>query len=660
MGGLLEHIERELKDRREDDARAALRLFESDFTVTWVSQKNASTDGTLYFFLRPEEHICKMFGLEREVLLVIARRPEFQARIIQNADRLLEALPARGRVESLLYLIVSPDPNLFNTVRIFSSDSRQNRLIVPFQSGEATARDVSTLLVNRLKENLFSRDLFDIEQPITNDAFFFGRSDFVVEMRDAVMQGHNLGVFGLRKTGKTSMLFKLQRLLAQEDVASLAYLDLQDTDLYSCRWWTLLGRVCKAIDPGTDVETFDEQSAAGLFRRKMESLDGSRWIVAFDEIEHIVPGLAAKRHWDEDFLHFWKTLRSVQNVNRHVTYVVAGVNAAIAETPSFSGMDNPVFSMFKVKYVPLFDLEDVSKMIGTLGHFMGLGFTQDVLRELHANYGGHPMVTRLACSRFFQTVVKEETQPYSIDMEYYVKHIARIDRSLFQYAAHVLDVLKRWYCDEYQMLECLANGETEFFADMLRQVPQYGEHLCSYGLVELDPPRILMPYLKSYLRAEKARERGIPSGPSEVDLDLTELLAEIGRLRNQLEPRLRRFIKQMLKAKFGATKWFERLAESIPSERRSKLIGLDADVVLEEYLYFSDLAAVLDKHWDVFKVLESAPSEKQVTREYIKVLMHFVNKSRADAHARQVTPVEVAAVRVAVQSLDAAISDYID
>jgi hypothetical protein len=660
MGGVLEHIERELAGRRETDARAALRQFEGDFTVTWVSQRNASNDGTLYFFLRPDEHLSRMFGIEREVLLVIAKRPEFQARIIQNADKLLEDLPARGRVESLLYMIVSPDPDLFATVSTFSSDSRQNRLIVPFQANEAPGENASALLAARLREHLFSRDLFDIEQPITNDAFFFGRSDFVVEMRDAIMQGHNLGIFGLRKTGKTSLLFKLERLLAQERVASLAYLDLQDTDLYSCRWWELLGRVCLAIDPSTNLAEFDESSAAGLFRRSVESLGQARWIVAFDEIEHIVPGHAGLPHWHSDFLHFWKTLRSVQNVNRHLTYIVAGVNASVAETPSFSDADNPVFSMFKVKYVPLFDFEDVAKMVATLGHFMGLSFANDVLKELHANYGGHPMVTRLACSRFFQAIVRHESQPFELDIQYYVAHIARIDRSLFPYAAHVLDVLKRWYSDEYQMLECLANGETEFFSEMLGQVPQYGEHLSAYGLVDLDPPRVLMPYLKSYLRAEKAREKGIPAGPSDADLDVTELLAQMGRLRNQLEPRLRTFIKQMLMARFGSTRWFERVADSIPSERRARLIGIDADVVLEQYLYFSDLAAVLEKHWDVFRVLEQAPSEKRVTKEQVKVLMHFVNGQRADAHARKVSPAELATLRVAVQTLDAAISEYID
>ena len=71
--------------------------------------------------------------------------------------------------------------------------------------------------------------------------------------------------------------------------------------------------------PGTIPATWLAERAA------VEALKRDRpTVFALDEIEHIAPELGMEAHWDQDFLHLWKTLRAVQNENRHISFIVAG------------------------------------------------------------------------------------------------------------------------------------------------------------------------------------------------------------------------------------------------------------------------------------------------------------------------------------------------
>jgi hypothetical protein len=58
--------------------------------------------------------------------------------------------------------------------------------------------------------------------------------------------------------------------------------------------------------------------------------------------------------------------------------------------------------------------------------------------------------------------------------------------------------------------------------------------------------------------------------------------------------------------------------------------------------------------------LESGSKDEQMTREHFKILAHFVNAHREDAHAQELSPSEFATVRVAVIVLDKALGLYVD
>src|SRR5690606_26518590 len=51
------------------------------------------------------------------------------------------------------------------------------------------------------------------------------RENIVSELADQAKKGQNTGVFGLRKTGKTSLLYKLARHMDAHEIANSVYID---------------------------------------------------------------------------------------------------------------------------------------------------------------------------------------------------------------------------------------------------------------------------------------------------------------------------------------------------------------------------------------------------------------------------------------------------
>jgi hypothetical protein len=164
------------------------------------------------------------------------------------------------------------------------------------------------------------------------------------------------------------------------------------------------------------------------------------------------------------------------------------VNGTVIETPTYEGHDNPVFSMAQKRYVPMFSTDEIGVMVRTLGRFMGLMFEDKCFRYLKETYGGHPLITRQACSLVHHSISDAIKRPCTVTLEYLKKTEDERHQKLNTYAKYVLGVLAAWYPNEYQMLQHLAQGDTQSYREFERDVPEYTEHLRSYELVVDQPP----------------------------------------------------------------------------------------------------------------------------------------------------------------------------
>jgi hypothetical protein len=635
----------------------------TDFSVAWARQLTRNNANVTAAILTPEPHMRHMLGLTEveEVLAVYSGYDTLQRRVFQAAGSLFHEEPFRSRVVPLFFLLVGPAKNLEEEALLQDRDPAQARSAVPIP--EALLFDTNSFAVReRLQTFLFRRDLFDVQTPLKSDLFFFGRKQLYAEMTDAARTGENVGLFGLRRTGKTSLLLKLKRGLEDQSLGHLHFVDLQDPELYGKRWWELVARIVTDLDgKNTGVAVTPQNATSALqsaIARRLKRMPGGGLVIAFDEIEHVVPGRSPATHWEQDFIPLWKAVRAVQTQVARFSIIVAGVNASSVEQPTFGTIDNPLLKFVRVRYLTPFDRTEIREMTRTLGRYMGLQFDEDVYDYLVERYGGHALMTREACSHAWKSLVEGAALPHRFTRAELVKGEEVRERRMYALAENVLDLLKNWYRNEWDMLVALANGEEEFFRQVAREEPSWIEHLLQYGLVEESPLRLRIPLLGSHLRRREQSASAPRPAAAPEDASFVDALADHGRLRNRLEPKLRRFIRRQLQAHVGP-KWIGVVLDSVPTEERRKFEGVDKDEILRDRLLFSHLINVLDTQWKYFTVLEAGDPAKALKKHHVRVLLDYVNANRQDAHAKPLESAETHALRLAVRALENAIDTYL-
>lgn len=650
------------------------------FDVTWGDrQRRFGSDFSVYF-LKPLDQAAEILGFERELLLIYSPYPTFEPRVVQIADDVLQRNPARGRVEQMCFVLVAPVSSLRDDIGRHLLEASQSRMVIPFVEGELTGGVGPWFIRNRFSESLFARDLFDIEQALVADAYFFGRQSFVLDLLDRFKRGENTGLFGLRKSGKTSAIFKLKRMVSADGSGALVYVDAQSPDVYRLRWWELLGRIkddfAKELGemlPHPLDRPFSPNTAVKRFAQAVDYLLGKpndrnpRVLFVLDEIEHICPQLSPDAHWNEDFLPFWKHLRAIQTADRRLSFLIAGVNAHATELPSIGTQDNPLFSLVGSRYMPPFDRTETGEMVRTLGKYMGMHFTDDALDYLAQHYGGHPLLIRLACSWEHKQIAAHRTpRPTDVSRASLTGDEERRDQELIPYTKHVLEVLRTWYPEEFDLLKALAMGDRQTFREYAEELPECVQHLRAYGLVDTTgEPRITMRVVELYMRsrqsnsvAQQSRRERNPETTLEEN-DWLALVQDISRLRNRFEPKLRRFVKMVLISHLGPERWIDPVLDAVPTERRKRLQGIDRDQILNSELLFSDLINLMQREWERFKHLEAGAPSNRVTRAQLNVLLEYVNTHREDAHAKQVSQAEAAGVAIACAALEDALKRYL-
>lgn len=678
MGNILPQVKsfwRELPDI-EAEHKALLDPFLHEFDVTAVAEVDKSGPRTLaVYFLRPRASAKNAIGFEQEVALFVTSKRALTATTFRAIESFLGDPYRRRQIELLAYVLAAPVADLVGQVSRYLGENVKSRLIVPFAWDELRGMTERWGVRERFIASLAARDLFDMQQPLANDTYYFGRTELVADLIHRFRAGENAGLFGLRKTGKTSAVFKLRRHIESSNSGLSVYIDAQHTSIYRMRWWELLGELADRVVvelgrpvPEEYLPPYDEWEAARRFDRLIEYILGldtpraQRILCVIDEIEHIVPELGPKkaRHWDEDFIDFWKTLRAVQTVHHGLSFLVIGVNPSAVERTSIDGQDNPLFSLVGVRYMPSFIRDEVREMVRTIGKPMGMRFSDEAYDYLFERYGGHPTLTRLACSWHHRHAAEEgQKRPCEITLATLQAREEECEQSLVPHVRHILEVLHKWYGMEYDMLGLLARGDLQTFVELAATGPELRRHLDHYGLLRVveGAPRLRIEVVGQFLR-EPQRAAAIVPAPPTPQRDWLTLVTDISRLRNSLEPKLRRYVKQTLRTHLGTEQWIEPLLEVMGERQRTRTRSLDADTILSSHVYLNDLIKVIYSNWSYFASLERSRRHR-LDRHQVHTLLTYVNTMRADAHANPVAEEDVVLLAVVCRALNGALDEQL-
>lgn len=495
------------------DQEDILKAFLFGFDVTYAEKKSINNTTIFVFILKPEQFIKEAFGFDKEVLLAYSKYEVLQPRAIQAVNMLFDLFPYKNRIDTLTCFVVSKDPRILEYSGLVSFSKEQSRSIVPFYYNELIAnKSDSWYLRNQLKKYNYDVDLFGYTLPLRDESSFFGRQQIVARYIDAIKRCENRGIFGVRKAGKTSLLFKIDRIIREQHIGFVFFYDCKSPSYRKLHWNELLGEICDNIAKRLKIrikKEYDTQNIIKSFRYVMKeaSIRKKRIVIMFDEIEYISFKAPMDEHWKNEYIDFWQTIWSVQSLHRNLVFVISGVNPSVTEIDMINGVQNPLFGIVQSEYLLGLSEEDSRIMIRTLGKRMGLKFEHDAIATLFNQYCGHPMLLRLACS-YINRQYDVERRPITITKQK-VKDIQEdIDVELAYYFKHIVSEIQLFYPEEYEMFELLASGQTYDFIE-LATAAEFTKHLYNYGLIAKDKnnnPFVNMPVAGRYVAMELAKK----------------------------------------------------------------------------------------------------------------------------------------------------------
>ncbi len=592
-----------------------------------------------YFLMKPTSVFHEMFNLDRELICVFSPYENFEPRTL-DAFTIAQSDVSEMRAETVCKVLISKDPDIENKIATLLKTDPEQPIIIPFTYEELGGAFDSFYIRNRFRKHFYTRNLFNFLSPLKSDLYFFGRSELIHEIINRHRSNEHTGLFGLRKSGKTSIIYAVERSL-QANGDRYITIDCESPSIHQLRWYELLEKLVllyhKAIDSKIKIDTNDrytEKLAAESFESDLVKISKSKkkksTLFIFDEIERITPGTASSKHWslDSDFIYFWQTLRGFYQRNQDVyTYMLVGTNPNCVEQAVLVGHENPIFASIPCQYVPSFTVEQVREMVRKLGRYIGLQFDEVIYSKLADDFGGHPFLIRQACS-----VIHDQCQgdrPALVDKPLYEKVKKQFLGQASDYLDMIIQVLKDWYPDEYEMLKYLANEDVETFNEFAEDNLTFTKHLIGYGLLQKSNNGYAfnIEALNEYLSKKHKYER--------INLTESEMIEEISRRRNSLERSLRKIIKNVLKASYGKRKSLEKMLAAIPSGRRESLDSYNIDELLSQDaspLFFLDLVNLFKKEWESFKHVFEMEKQK-----LILILEEINATGRPDAHAKGVS-----------------------
>ncbi|TPF14220.1 AAA-like domain-containing protein [Priestia megaterium] len=603
------------------------------FGITFSRTEKFKNTDYNFSFLQPGDNYREKFNMYNEILLLFSPFSDFDRRALDFVDKTLGDYD--NRLDKVCIFLVSKDENIELKISSLNNENKDSKLIIPFTYKEFEDNKVDKdLIENKLRKYFYSRDLFALESPIKNDTYFYGRKKMVQEFYAKYIVGEQGGLFGLRKIGKTSVLYALERTIQSKNGKSI-YIDCQSPSIHGLRWFELLKEIAEKIiskykiNFDIDRYEFSEAKSAKNFEEIIvelyKLLDCNRILLILDEIEMICVDTAQSSHWKNgnDFIYFWQTIRAFcQEHQDELSFLVAGVNPHCIEKVSINGIDNPIFSMINPIYLDLFDINDVRHMVKSIGKYMGLNFDEEIYTKLVEDYGGHPFLVRHICSLINNGIPLD--RPQQISKYDYEAEKNNYDFRITKYIEQIIYVLKHWYPKEYELLEILSiQGNEKFLNSLGRSDYTTIDHLMGYG--------ILKKHRETYFITIQALKNYLENNSKQY---LTETLeqkrAVISSRRNNLETILRELIKTLFIANYGKIKAREKIMAVKKTEERPKYEGIDINDLMKGHFYFLELKTLISKNWDLFKnIFENKGS--------FETYMDIINSLRVDAHAKDIT-----------------------
>lgn len=445
------------------------------------------------------QNVAEMFDAHLEIQMLYAEYEQVEPRLLELIQR---RIASSARVDHGIFMIASLDQSIERLLRRRRGEFAGIDLYLG-QLGP-NASDIR----HRMGQVLTAVDHYDMTGPVHDESGFFGRAEEFQQIITAIERRQSVGVFGLRKTGKTSLLNLVasNRRAAKRPVIWVDISGLSNADDFRIRLLEAAWRTVDALQLGRDLPHLRTLTRSGLAKgsidtmrlhwlRDLETLSrhaAVRFEVFIDEIDQIHPDRSHLGSTEASKMLVAVTqlrgmIQSTES-DAGMVMVCAGVDPALFEQPILSsGSDNLLYKLVRLMYLAPLSRDDMAEMVRDLGRRMGIRVRDHkVIDFLFDEYGGHALLTRKACSLAARHRNKDEI-PWHMTLES-VQDAAREDGegTPFQQAGEILASFGQWFPEEAELLRELWSDnadERELGRLLYEEDKRRLSHAGPYGLI---------------------------------------------------------------------------------------------------------------------------------------------------------------------------------
>lgn len=296
------------------------------------------------------------------------------------------------------------------------------------------------------------RDPYDMREPVARAFSFFGRESLLDLLLSRISDGQPIGIFGLRKMGKSSLL----RVLSKRAPFPVAVVSLQTGRPLEELFNHILGewgsRVGELYRINWRPPKIDMASPANSFIKAMQDLhehietneSSGRLGIFFDEIEGLTPRRDGSGPALSRYLSVMSAIRGIIEEGGRLSLVVSGLDRSVNHINSWNGEQNPVFNFFQEIYLPPLEEDDCKYMVCNIGDQISLSYEPQCLDEIYHLSGGHPFLARQICSLLYRRrgrksgyVKLEELPPAVKEFIYDEAMVTQLDDGIWKDAGNV-------------------------------------------------------------------------------------------------------------------------------------------------------------------------------------------------------------------------------
>ncbi|MEV4655705.1 ATP-binding protein [Micromonospora sp. NPDC049301] len=472
--------------------REALQMLGSDF-IDARERKAPSERGCWTALVRFGEVIERRFGLTREVMVYYSPYDDLQLRTFERLPRVQEDQPRRPTQD--LFMIYAPDP--LAERKLDDWTVREPFAVVGLPLAGVTPAEAASRLLAALTDRLAARNLYEETLPVTGRDFF-GRKDLLISLAEELRRGRVCGVFGLRKTGKTSLVKELGRRFESANSTKRIFIlrDLEDLpteperhvpSLLADLTTSLLPRLREHGLRTHELRHLPKEPEFGEFRRALQATLGDKssadvqFVIAFDEIESFVGPETAHANQRPHVPELLGALRSLVQENDNFNVLISGLTSAVLEAGLLYGRENPLFAWAKPFFMPPLSMESARDLVEELGRRMAVEWKPEALDVVYSLTEGHVFLHRTLCARIAGALPKD-LSGRTVTEDLVLQCARPWRRGIAEQVHQMMLSMRRFYPEEADVLglireEVLSSDEVE------EAYPAAMNHLINLGLI---------------------------------------------------------------------------------------------------------------------------------------------------------------------------------